>query len=121
VKCLLTFLFGEFVSTAVSLSGTLVTLIESRLRIIAVSAHLHQYFGTEIFVKARGTGIVVSGTWFLLRWKQLLIDNMTSKQKIDQVLAPTIDLLLHETFTGKTKIIYLNFSKTLKLLIGFCT
>lgn len=64
------------------------------LRIIAVSAHLQQYFGTEIFVKARGIGIVVSGTWFLFRWKQLLIDNMTSKQKIDQPRLVAFDRLI---------------------------
>ncbi|KAG0556699.1 hypothetical protein KC19_11G072800 [Ceratodon purpureus] len=64
------------------------------LRIIAVSAHLQQYFGTDIFVKARGIGIVVSGTWFFSRWNQHLIDNLASKHKIDQPRVVAFDRLV---------------------------
>ena len=83
---------------------TFVTLIEGRLRIITVSAHLQQFVGTDIFVKARGIGVVVSGTWFLFRWKQQLTDDLIAKHKIDEVITLTIHLFLHETFSGDTKI-----------------
>ena len=58
----------------------------SRLRIAAFSAQLQQYFGGDIFVKARGIGIVVCSTWFLFRWKQHFIDKYISNHKIDEVI-----------------------------------
>ncbi|KAG0603664.1 hypothetical protein M758_10G111600 [Ceratodon purpureus] len=64
------------------------------LRIIAFSAQLQQYFGGEIFVRARGIGIVVCSTWFIFRWKQHFIDNYISKHKIDEPRILAFDRLV---------------------------
>jgi len=64
--------------------------IESRLRVMTFSANLQHYIQAELFVKARGIGIVVSSTWFLFRWKQHFIDNYISRHKIDEVI-PHLD------------------------------
>lgn len=93
--------------------------VEDRLRIIAVSLHLRQYFATDVFVKARGIGIVVSGTWFLFRLKKELMNDLTSKLRIDEVSTPTVHLFLQTTFPRKTRIFCcLTYLKTSNVSLG---
>ncbi|KAG0624155.1 hypothetical protein M758_3G228000 [Ceratodon purpureus] len=64
------------------------------LRIISLSAQLQHYIASDVYIKARGIGVVVSSTWFFIRWKQHYIDNLISQHKTDKPRILAFDRLV---------------------------
>lgn len=58
-----------------------------RLRITVRTANLQHYIGAEMFMKARGIGVVVTVTWFFFRWKESLKNKLISNNKVDKVIS----------------------------------